>query len=89
MLQTLLKTITVNGTTYRLYAKRVYGDILVEIRDVEDTVYGRKLIADNDNFLSNLDQLIRSTERRRRAKQIKIDNLQVLKDLDCFDLRFE
>lgn len=89
MLQTLFKTITVNDHEYHLSAKRVYGDILVEIRDVEDTVYGRKLIADNDNFLLNLDQLIRSTERRRRAKQIKIDNLQVLKDLDCIDLRYE
>lgn len=86
MLQKVHKTITVNDHEYHLSTKRVYGDIMVEIRDVEDTVYGRKLIADNANFLSNLNSFIRSVERRRRAKQI--DNLQALADLPCIDLRY-
>lgn len=38
-------------------------------------------------FLSNLNSFIRSTERRRRAKIA--DNLQILADLPCIDLRFE
>lgn len=86
MLQYLNKTITVNDHEYLLSAERLDGVILVKIIDQENGFADFTLIADNGNFLSNLDQFIRSVERRRRARQI--DNLQVLKDLDCIDLRY-